>query len=149
MKQREMGNYPKVKQLFIGETKPRACLNHYEIHLMNCILFSLLQILVTLSLVTHIPYTLSQKMEQLGFCLSKEEHLMFSHSDVSVWFFRPENMMHVRGFRDSSIIFSLVLFLIGNCSIILNWTLGNLGSRLTTSSQGNYFLHVGSAIPCM
>lgn len=28
----------KVKQLY--EAKLRACLNHYELHLMNCILFS-------------------------------------------------------------------------------------------------------------
>lgn len=28
------------KQLFIDEAKLSACLNHYELHLMNCILFS-------------------------------------------------------------------------------------------------------------
>ena len=40
-----MSDYLKAKQLFIyeaekDESKMDACLNHYDLHLMNCILFS-------------------------------------------------------------------------------------------------------------
>lgn len=58
-------------------------------------------------------------------------------------------MMHVQGFRDSSTVLSLVPFVIGNRSIILDQSLGNLGSRLTVTSQENNVLPVASQIPYM
>lgn len=58
-------------------------------------------------------------------------------------------MTHVQGFRDSSTVLSLVPSVIGNRGIRLDQSLGNLGSRLTVTSQENNVLPVASEIPYM
>ena len=58
-------------------------------------------------------------------------------------------MIHVQGFMDSSTILSLVPFVVGSCSIILDHSLGNLASKLTVTSQENNFPLAISEIPYM